>query len=305
MLISNKLKRKLLGRHTTDGLLMKIFMYLLLSAIGYIFLFPLFYMLSNSLKDIDDLLNPMVIWIPSKLFTTNYQLAFKTLNYVPTLFNSLKVTLIPALAQTIIVSFIGYGFARFKFPFKKLFLFLILLSYIIPQQVTMIPKYMLFSDLKLTGKAISIVLPALLGQGVNSAIFVFIFYQFFRMVPKSLDEAALIDGANRYYIFFKIAIPLSVPAYITSFLFSFVWYWNETYISSIFLGESVSTLQLNLVSFTILYESLSSTTQGFFSINEGIKNAGTILVILPMLIVYFVLQRWFVEAIDKTGVTGE
>lgn len=300
----HKIKHKLLGKTLTDGILYKIFIYMLLMSIGYIFLFPLLFMLSNSLKDIDDLLSPMVIWIPSKVYLNNYWLAFQTLNYFPTLIKSLTVTLVPALLQTFIASVIGYGFAKFDFPFKKILLGLLMVTYILPPQITMISKYVLFTELGIINSALSIIVPATFGQGMNSALFIFIFYQFFRMLPKTLDDAARIDGANRYYIFFRIAIPLSIPAFITSLLFSFVWYFNETYISAIFLGGSVPTLQLNLVSFAQSYGALASQNQGFFSINEGIKNAGTLLTILPMLIMYFILQKSFVEGIDKTGIAG-
>ncbi|MBN2505042.1 MAG: carbohydrate ABC transporter permease [Bacilli bacterium] len=300
----HKIKHKLIGRTITEGILYKVFIYLLLTSIGYIFLFPLLFMLSNSLKDIDDLLSPMVIWIPSKIYLTNFQLAFQTLDYFRTFFVGLSVTLLPAVLQTFIASLIGYGFAKFKFPFKNVLLGLVLLTYIIPPQITMISKYVLFTDLGLTNSAWSIIIPASFGQGLNSALFIFIFYQFFRMLPKTLDDAARIDGANRYYIFFKIAIPLSVPAYVTSLLFAFVWYFNETYIAAIFLGGQVPTLQLNLVSFAQSYTALAAANQHFFSINEGVKNASTILAILPMLIMYFVLQKSFVEGIDKTGFAG-
>ncbi len=299
-----KLYHILLGRTFTEGLLYKIFIYTVLSAVGYIFLFPIIFMLTNSLKDLDDLLNPTVIWLPTKVYFENYRLAFETLDYVNTFFSSMLVTLIPAIIQTTFASVVGYGFAKFRFPFKRTLLALLLISYIIPPQMTMIPKYVLFTKLGLTNSALSIIIPATFVQGLNSAIFVFIFYQFFRMLPKSLDEAALLDGANRYHIFVKIALPLSMPAYITALLFSFVWYFNETYIASIFLGNSVPTLQLYLVSFAESFESLASDNPGVFSLNEGIKNAGSILVIAPMLIMYFFLQKWFVQGIDKTGITG-
>jgi multiple sugar transport system permease protein len=147
-------------------------------------------------------------------------------------------------------------------------------------------------------------LPALFGQGVNSAIFVLIFYQFFRMIPNSINEAAEIDGAGPYYIFFKIGIPLAVPAFITSFLFGLVWYWNETYISSLFLGSGYPNLQLRLANFVSEYTQMFSSDE-LLRINEGVRLAATLLIILPMVIVYFAIQRWFVEGVDRTGVTGE
>ncbi|MCK7484175.1 MAG: carbohydrate ABC transporter permease [Bacillus subtilis] len=131
----------------------------------------------------------------------------------------------------------------------------------------------------------------------------FDFYQFFRMQPVQLDESAEIDGANPYQIFLRIGVPLAAPAFLTAFLFSFVWYWNETYISSLFLGQNLYTLQLRLINF----QSAFNVTQGLSQamVNESIRYAATILIILPVLITYLVMQKWFVEGIDRTGVTGE
>lgn len=163
----------------------------------------------------------------------------------------------------------------------------------------------MFFRLYLYRTPFSIILPALFGQGLNSAIFILIFYQFFRMIPKSLNEAAEIDGASQGYIFFKMAVPLSVPAYITSFLFGLVWYWNETYISSLFLDSSNANLQLKLANFVSEYQAVSGGNQNLVMLNEGVRLAATLLIILPMIIVYFTMQRWFVEGVEKTGITGE
>jgi multiple sugar transport system permease protein len=298
-----KIKKKLLGSHFTDGLLIKIIMYVLLISIGFVYLYPMLYMLSNSMKSPQDIINPMVNWIPTGIFFGNYERATSVLNYFPNLGASLLVTLVPALIQTIVTSVIGYGFAKFDFKFKKLLLVLVLLTFILPAQVYMIPRYVMFFEFGLIENPLAIILPALFGQGEKAAIFILIFYQFFRMIPKSLSEAAEIDGAGPYYIFFRIAVPLSSGAYITSFLFSLVWYWNETYISSLFLGAKFPNLQLRLASFVAEYQQMYS--EDLIKINEGVRLSATLLIILPMLIVYFLMQRWFVEGVERTGITGE
>lgn len=298
-----KVKRLFLGMRFTDGLLYKIIIYTLLVAIGFVYLYPILYMVSQSLMDLEDLLNPLVSWIPTKWYGRNLAMAYKVLDYFPTLGKTLLVTLVPALLQTAVSSVIGYGFAKFDFPLKKTFLVIILATFIIPPQVLMIPKYVLFHQFGLLDRPLGIILPAFLGQGLNSAIFIFIFYQFFRMIPKSLDEAAEIDGANNYYIFFRIAIPLATPSFITSFLFSFVWYWNETYMSSLILGNKFTTLLFKLSYFTAEFENLAKETG--VNVNEGIRMAAMLFILLPVLLVYFFLQRYFVEGIDRTGITGE
>src|SRR5690606_37277217 len=145
---------------------------------------------------------------------------------------------------------------------------------------------------------------ATFGQGLNSAIFILIFYQFYRMIPKSLDEAAQIDGASRLYIYFKIAIPHSVPSFITSILFSFVWQYNETYQTFIFLGDSYQTLQTRLAIFVSAAQG-NQVTIIESAQNEAQAMAGNLLIMIPMLIAYFILQRQFIEGIDKSGITGE
>jgi multiple sugar transport system permease protein len=299
-----KVRKFILGNHGSDSKLAKIVIYMLLISIGFLYIYPLLYMLSNSFKSQADIVNPMVNWVPTALYWGNYERAFRVLNFFPTLGMSLIVTLIPALLQTCVTALIGYGFAKFEFKFKKMWLVLVLMTFVIPVQVYMIPRYVMFFEFDLLESPLSIILPALFGQGVNSAIFVLIFYQFFKMIPNSINEAAEIDGAGPYYIFFKIGIPLAVPAFITSFLFGLVWYWNETYISSLFLGSAYPNLQLRLANFVSEYTQMFSSDE-LLRINEGVRLAATLLIILPMVIVYFAIQRWFVEGVDRTGVTGE
>lgn len=282
--------------------------YYLLVLIGFVFLYPVFFMVTYSLMNVSDLVNPLINWIPSRLYLGNYIAALRVLNFLPALLETLYVTAVPAMVQTAAASIIGYGFARFKIPGKKLLIALVLSTFIIPPQVTMIPQFLMFRDLGLLGSTLSFILPALFGQGIRSAIFILIFYQFYRNVPKSLEEAAKIDGSNALGVFLFIAVPAVVPAFIIAFLFSFVWYWNETLLASLYFGDSISTLLMRLERFAILYERLRQADPNFQvgrHMNEAINMAGTLLNILPLLVVYFFTQRWFVESIDRTGITGE
>lgn len=300
----NQIKKFFIGYNLTDGLIYKVIIYLLLISIGFVYLYPIITMLSTSFKSTSDLINPTINWIPSSFYIENYEKAFKVLKYWKTLGQSLLITLLPALLQTIVTSLIGYGLAKFEFPLKKLIFALILLTFIIPGQVYTIPKYVTFNNLGLLGTLWSIILPSLFGQGVNSAIFVLIFYQFFKMAPKAFDEAAEIDGANELSIFLKINVPLAFPAFLTSFLFSFVWYWNETYLATLFLdGSTWTTLQIRLAYFVSDYTSQYSEASQM--LNEGIRLAATLLIILPMLVVYIILQKYFIRGVEQSGIAGE
>lgn len=300
----SRVRRLLLGKYFSDGLIFKIIIYFLLIIIGFVYVYPILMMTSYSLMSFEDLINPMVHQVPSGFYFNNYIDAFKALDYVKVFMQSLVVTLLPALIQTFVASLIGYGFARFEFPLKKIWLALVVIVYMIPPQVYMIPRFVLFNDLGLLNNVGSVLVPATFGQGLNASIFILIFYQFYRMIPKALDEAAQIDGATRLFIYFKIAIPLSIPSFITSFLFSFVWQWNETYQTFIFLGDGWQTLQTRLAIFVSAAQG-NQVTIIESAQNEAQAMAGNILIMIPMLIVYFILQRHFIEGIDKSGITGE
>jgi multiple sugar transport system permease protein len=296
-------KRMLFGMKLTDGIAYKFVLYGLLIVIGFVYLYPLLHMLTYSFKSLQDLLDPTINVLPSSFYLDNYINAFQVLEYGPLLVETLIVTLVPAILQTLVASLIGYGFARFQFPLKKVWFALLLATYMIPPQVTMIPRYVLFFNLGILETVFSIIIPATFGQGIASAIFVLIFYQFYVMIPKSLDEAAQIDGATRWKIYTKVAIPLSLPSYLTAFLFSFVWYWNETYIMRLFLGNGGETLLIRLYNFVSAYNAILGAGNDYA--NEAIRMAATLLIIAPLIVSYFILQRLFIEGIDRSGITGE
>ncbi len=282
--------------------------YFMLLLIGFVFIYPIIFMISYSLMDTADLVNPLVKWIPTKLYTGNYKEALRILDYGKTLTQTIVITIIPSILQTISASLVGYGFSRFKFPGKNILFSIVIATFIIPPQVTVIPQFLIFRDLGLLGTIWSLIIPATFTQGIRSAIFIIIFYQFFNMFPKSLEEAAKIDGASIFTIFTKIVAPSAVPAYLISFLFSLVWYWNDTVITALYLGEQWTTLPLQLQRFEDTFRRIYQSVPGMPSgktINEAIVMAGTLLTILPLLIIYFFAQDWFVESIDRTGITGE
>ncbi|MCS6994506.1 MAG: carbohydrate ABC transporter permease [Anaerolineales bacterium] len=300
-------KSLLFGNRIHSGLLFSVFLYALLIAIGFVYLYPLLFMFVTSLKSPSDLLNPMVQWVPTEFYTGNYEKAYRVLNYPNTLMASILVSVVPSLIQTCIASLVGYGLARYRFWGRNLILLLILATFIIPPQNTVIPQMLVYKEQGLLGSPWALILPALLGQGYKSAIFILIFYQSFISLPKVLEEAARLDGASDLRIFLTIAVPSALPAFIVSFIFSVVWYWNETFLTVIFLEGGVTTLPMQLSRFVQAYESLypPGTVNIFDRLNEAVKMSGTFLNIAPMLVMYFLLQRWFVESVERTGITGE
>lgn len=302
----SKIRRFLFGMQFVDGFFFRVMIYLLLIGLSYIYLYPMLYMFANSFMTMNDILSVSVNWIPSKFSFENYRLVWEAIDYPRALLDAIILAGTPALSATFSSAIIGYGFAKFDFPFKKILMALMLLTFIIPPQITMLSTFRMYSSYGLLGSITTFIYPAILGQGLNGAIYILIFYSFFKMIPNSLMESAEIDGAGPLKIFFKIAIPLAIPAIIIVFLFSFVWYYNETYLSGLFLSDSeMLTLPLRVNEFINDYLSIYPPGSTAAELMQSAKLAGNILTILPLLILFFFTQKHFVEAIDRTGITGE
>ena len=302
-----RLKRFFLGSRTTYGLIFNVILYLLLIAIGFVYLYPLLFMFVTSMKSAPDLLNPMVQWVPTEIYFGNYVKAFRVLDYPNTLLSSILISLVPSVVQAAVCSVIGYGLARYRFWGKNFMFMLILATFIIPAQTTIIPQMLTYKSLGLLGNILSLILPALMGQGFRSAIFILIFYQTFLSLPKVLEEAARLDGASDLKIFVQVALPAAIPSFIIAIIFSTVWYWNETYLTVVFLEGGIQSLPMQLSKFVQAYENLypPGMVNIFDRLNEAVKLAGTFLNILPLLLMYFILQKWFVESVERSVITGE
>ncbi len=299
-----KLKKVWFGKTLTDGLLYKFIIYLLLISFSYIYLYPLLFMLINSLKSVDDLINPGVQWIPTVLMWENYERAFQVLSLPQSFIDSTVYVLKVSVSATLSSALIGYGFARFDFPFKRLFFAIMLATFILPQQVTMVANMLIFRELEIISTEWSMLLPAMTGQGINAAIYILIFYTFYRTIPGILIESAEVDGAGQLRIFRTIILPLAIPSFVIVFLFSFVWYWNESFITGLYVGDMV-TLPLWLQAFRSSYETIFPPGTPGAELNEAILLSGNMLTILPLLLLYFFGQKLFTQSIDKTGITGE
>lgn len=298
-------KTYLLGNNEQKGFIQKFISYALLILFGFVYAYPMLYMLGYSLMGESDVLNPMVNYLPTEWQWSNYREAAQTLNFFNTLLQTAYISVLPSLLQTVACGLTAYGLARFHFPGKKVLFALIVLTFIIPPQLTMMPQLIIFTNVGIAGNVLAFMVPAALGQGIKSAVFILIFYQFFKGIPNSVIEAAKIDGANSFQIFIKIGIRSAMPAILLSFLLSVVWYYNETVLSQIYLGNSVKMLPIELEKFRETYEQLFPSATTGKSVNEAIYMAGTLLNVLPLIIMYFFTQRHFVEGIDKAGITGE
>ncbi|MDF2698939.1 MAG: ABC-type transport system, permease component [Haloplasmataceae bacterium] len=314
------IRKKLLGIKTTDGLLFKVLVYLILIGISYVFLFPLIKMVFMSFMSATDLYDPEVDWLPKKFTFEAFKIAFQGLNLPKTLFNSVWYSTMLAGIQTLIAGLTGFAFARYNFKFKHFWFAMVIFSFIIPVPAVMIPRILMFTEIGNYLKGIidpnftmfktiyPQLLMTLLGQGVNNAILVLIFFNFFKMIPLSLDEAARMDGATSIQVFWHIFIKMSVPIIVTVFLFSFVWNWNESYTTNIFLQSRVRLLPDQLSNFEDAFNTLmekQNDDEVSSRINESYRMAATFLSMVPLFIVYIFAQKQFIEGIERTGITGE
>lgn len=311
------MRRLFLGRRGNDGLLFKIILYVLLIGISFIFLYPLLSMLSMAFMGLEDLVDSSIAWIPRNPTLDNFINGFVWMKFFDSLWDSLQVSLFPTLATVVSSAFIGYGFARFHFPFKKLLMGIMIALFLIPTVLTYIPTTVLYRDLKIFGIDLQLMnsirafwVPALFGNGIRQTIFILIFYQFFKMIPQELTEAAQVDGSGPLRTFFTIAIPMSLPAFLITGLYSFVWYWNESTLARLYFGSVYTTLPMRLEGFIAMYRSMYAqgkiTLDSVSSIyNIGVQYAITLFSILPLLAIYLIAQKWFVEGVDKSGIAGQ
>jgi multiple sugar transport system permease protein len=292
-------------------ILVRAVVILLLVDVGFIFVMPLLRMLSQSLMNVMDFYDPTVVWIPRRWSWENYRLVFQALRYPLSFKNTTLLAAGAAVLQTIACAIVGYGFARFSFPGRDKIFALVLFAMIVPPHVIFIQLFILYKSLPApAGLAASpnwldtylpFYVPEAMGMGLRGALFVFIFRQFFKGMPWELEDAALIDGAGPFRVFFDIMLPPAQPAIVVVFLFSFVWHWNDSLQPSIFLSKTdmwVMTQRLAQV------EAALSDMRYRAMWGTGAIMTAALLTILPLLVLYLFTQRYFVESIERTGLIG-
>lgn len=310
----NKIKTLLFKTDFIYKTVFKLCVYLLLISVSYVFLFPLLKMISMAFMSKKDIIDPEVLWIPTSISFANFKVASFVLNLKSALWSTLWFTTLLSVSQTFITALTGFAFARFNFKLKKMWFAFILISFVIPIPIVIIPRIMMFISvqenfaMQMIGTIYPQLAMTLLGQGVNSAIAILIFYNFFKMIPYSLDEAAQIDGASSLQVFYHVIIKMSVSAITIVFLFSFVWNWNETYTTTTFVRSSIELLSIKLSTFDGNFVRMGTAIPGQSGearINEAYKMAATFISMIPLLIIYLFAQKQFIEGIENTGITGE
>jgi multiple sugar transport system permease protein len=281
--------RPWLNRQTRDFLLATIaFIILTIGAVTQ--LAPLVYMVSTSLKPPTELFKMPPQWIPSVFVWANYSQVWARVNLAQGFYNSALIALVSTVGEVFVSAVAGYAFARMRFPGRNGFFALILITMMIPGVVLLIPSFILFRYLRWIDTFRPLIVPLMFG----SAFAIFLCRQFFRTLPRDLEDAAKVDGANPWQTFWYIFLPLAKPVLVTLLVLGFIARWNDFLGPLIYLNsESNLTLPLMLARLNGLYER-----------QWHLLMAGSVIAIAPVVLLLAVMQKYFVESVAMTGIKG-
>ena len=271
-----------------------ILYHVLIGIIGIAMFYPVLWMLSSSFKVEGTIFRNAHNLIPESFTLSNYVsgwAGFGGTHFGIFFRNSFIITLTATAGQIFTSAAVGYGFARIKFRGKAILFALVISTLLLPQQVVMIPQYIMFSFIGWINSYKPLILPRFFAM----PFFIFLMYQFIQGIPKELDEAAKIDGCGVYSIFFRIILPNIKPALITTFIFQFYWTWQDFFGPLLYL-QSANKYPVSLG--LKLFSDPSTVT------NWGGMFAMSVLSLLPVLIIFIVFQRYLVEGISTTGLKG-
>jgi len=277
--------------------------YFLLIDFAFVFIFPFIYIFTNALKSPYDLADISTKWIVRSPVLNNFREAITRLDYWNCLKNTVIVTILSALGQVLSCSFIAYGLARYKLKLNSVVFGIIIMSIIVPPELLVIPLYIQYAKMRWLDTFLPIIVPCFFGMGLKGGLFIFIFRQFFKGLPRELDEAARVDGYNGFSIFFRIILPLSKPSILVTTILSIVWHWNDVFEPSIFLSTpEKSLLAMTLANIMQNRAYLYITPGG--EVISPLAMAGSLLIILPLLLIYFIVQKQFMAGIERTGLAN-
>ncbi|MBS7238606.1 MAG: carbohydrate ABC transporter permease [Acetatifactor sp.] len=317
----NRKSHGYLLKKTLLGYGVSICRFILLFGMCFLILQPILNKISVSFMTEQDLYNPIVISIPEHFTTENYKLAADIMQYSKGLRNSLIISLTIAVLQITMCTLVGYGFARFEFPFKKLLFALVILVILVPPQTISSSLHLHFrffdifglielirgEPLNLTGSVLPYYMMSAGCMGLKNGLYIYMIRQFFRNIPKELEEAAYVDGCGTLKTFVRIMLPDAKPILTSCFLFSFVWQWTDGFYSRMFLGNT----RLVSTSLSTIVDSLGVwIAKGTGMMNQTVSIAysncilstGTLMIILPLIILYLFAQKGFVESLSSSGI---
>lgn len=276
-------------KKSTGFIVRRVLLYAVLIVLGVTMIVPFLWMISTSLKTQYDAIKIPPVWIPQEPQWVNYVNLFTEQPMLKFMLNTIKIVAFVVIGQLFFSSLAAYSFARIPFKGRNVIFFFYIGTLMVPAQVTMIPTYLMFAKVELIDTHFPLILPAFF-----SAFGVFLLRQFFMSLPKELEEAAEIDGCNQFTIYWKIMLPLVVPALLTLCVFTLMNTWNDYMGPLIYLSTPEKfTMTLGIAYF-----------KGIYTTQWNLIMAGSVLSIIPILLVYLFAQKYFIEGIAFSGVKG-
>ena len=299
----------------------------ILIGLCFVILLPIFEKLSAALRHPTDISNSQVVFIPAQFSIINFQVAAEMLTYTESLLNSTVLSTITTIIQVVATAIAGYSFAKLKFKGSNVIFLIVICTLVVPNEAldrsrTWFLQENSFFGINLIGNVLSMYIMAAFGQGIRSAVFIFLFRQFFKGVPKELEESAEVDGAGVIRTFWSVMLPNARGAIVTVALFAFVWQWNDCYFGQLlgYTSGNMTLLAVELSTGTEVLRTIISTwaaagndvLESFIAsgvttdplFTSLIANTAALMIMAPLLIGYFFVQKLFVESIERTGITG-
>lgn len=306
----------------TKKIFTEILRYGFLICFAYILLYPVLYMLTNAVRTTTDFIDPSVVWLPKSITFQNFKDALLALKFSESLKNTIVVELFSAAIEVFSCAVFAYGLSRFKFKYKSVLMFFLILSILVPDVMLLLPRVLNFKHLdflgifklvfNLTGvdlrvdiydTPLTFYLPSVLGVGLKGGMFIFIYMQFFAGLPAELEEAAWIDGAGPVKTFVRIVIPSSGVVILTVSIFSLIWHWNDYYLASMYMLDN-QTLSVMVHDISQQVFLTFGEVNGISSLLFAVPSAACLILITPPLIIYLFLQKYFIKSIDRVGIVG-
>lgn len=317
-----QIKNSVLKKNSAT-VLVYIFRYLFFLSMSYILLYPFLYIIINSIKSFSDSYDVTVTWVPKSIYLGNIIDAFTVFDIPENSLRTIVYEIFAALIQFCSTAVAAYGLARFNIKGKGILTAFMILNILVPSMMIIIPSYInysymdFFGILGLISKAVGtelrpniigtplvFYLPAITAVGLKGGLFIYIYTQFFKGLPKELEEAAWIDGAGAWKTFLSIVIPSSGSAIITVLLFSIVWHWNDFYLAQMYMDKPTFSVALRNFAVHDITEKIEMGIDEANALTVPIILAGCLIFLLPMLIFYLLMQRKFMASIATSGIVG-
>ena len=305
--LSRVVRNKYAWKRTARDLILGLCAAIILVGVCYTILAPVIGVISVAFMSVEDVFNPLVYLVPENASLNNIRNAINYMDFWRVLRRTLSYALGMALLHVVMASFIGYGFARFRFPFRSVMFGFVIFSIVIPVQTYMVPLWIQFrffgpTEVNLIGSYMPMIILAATGVGMRSGLFIYIFRQFFRGMPTEISEAALIDGAGPLRTYAQVMMPNAKPAIITVLLFSLVWHYGDT----VYSGQLMAGIRFLNISLGGLMQQymIGTGVSADYMRASMVMFGGVLLVVAPIMIIYAVLQRQFIEGIERSGIVG-